>query len=399
MDTQTDIVRQKAQAMSQYLSSIRRQIHMHPELGEQEFETQRTIIGQLDELGIEHIQYPNYTAVVGIIRGGLPGETVGLRADIDALPLTEVSGREYGSKIPGKMHACGHDAHTTILLGAARILHEMRAQLKGNVKLFFQPAEETCGGAEKMIKLGCMENPHVTYMLGLHLMPRLAVGHAETRFGALNGSSDDINICIHGQKSHGASPQDGVDAIAVAANVVCALQQLVSRRTSPLDSVVVSIGQISGGTAANIICDEVHMCGTLRTLSPAIRARMKSEIARVVENTCAAMGARGQCVMHSSYCALINDDEAVKRTLSVLKLALGEQNVHMKELPSLGVEDFSYFLEVAPGAFYHIGAAPNPTLAENWPPLHSSEFDIDERVLSLGAELQAKLVIDYLSRV
>ena len=392
-----DELRARAQALAPELIKTRRHIHMHPELGDEEYETQKFIISKLDEYGIEHHEYPNYTAVVGIIRGGRPGKTVGLRADIDALPLTEQPGREYGSCTPGKMHACGHDAHTTILLGAGKLLNEMRSELKGNVKLFFQPAEETDGGAEKMIKLGCMENPHVDYVLGLHVMPYMPVGDVETRYGALNGASDEIDITVYGKKSHGARPNLGVDAIAIAAQIITALQQQVSRRTSPLDSTVVSIGMISGGTAGNIVCDEVHMNGTLRTISPETREQMRTEIVRVSEGIAAAMGGRAECDMRPSYCALINDKDAVDRTLKLLRSVLGEEHVHIKDAPSLGVEDFSYFCRERPGAFYHIGMAPSAEAAKTWPELHTSEMDIDERVLPLGAELQTRLVLDYLN--
>ena len=387
----------RAQALDSYLTGIRRRIHMHPELGEQEYETQKLIMGELDALGIEHSEYPGYTAVVGLIRGAKPGRTVGLRADMDALPLTEAPGREYGSQVPGRMHACGHDAHVTILLGAARLLSAMKDELRGNVKLLFQPAEETVGGAEPMIRLGCMENPHVDYVLGLHVMPYMPVGDIETRYGALNGSSDDIDITVRGKKAHGASPQLGVDAIAIAAQIISALQQQVSRRVSPLDSAVVSIGCISGGSAPNIICDEVRLQGTLRTLSPETRERMKAEIGALVTGIAAAMGGSAELRTHSGYCALINDREALDRTLRVLRGRLGEEHVHMKEAPSLGVEDFAYFCNAAPGAFYHLGVAQDETTAAHCAPLHSSEMDIDERALALGAELQTRLVLDYLN--
>lgn len=392
-----DELRARAQALSERLSRIRRSIHMYPELGEQEFRTQRLIMDELDALGIEHFEYPGYTAVVGLIRGGLPGRTVGLRADMDALPLNEAPGREYGSRNPGAMHACGHDAHVTIQLGAAQLLSEMRGELRGNVKLFFQPAEETVGGAERMIGLGCMENPHVDYVLGLHVMSYMPVGDVETRYGALNGASDDVEIAVRGRKAHGASPQLGVDAIAIAAQLITAMQQLVSRRTSPLDSAVLSIGRISGGSAPNVVCDEVRMEGTLRTIDPDTRARLKRELSELAAGLARAMGGEAECTLHPSYCALINDASAVDRTLRVLRAALGEEHVHIKPAPSLGVEDFAYFCNAAPGAFYHIGMAPDAERAPDWPPIHTSEMDIDERVLPLGAELQARLVLDYLN--
>ena len=390
-------LREECQRLRDELIALRREFHRTPELGLHEYHTAARIERELDRCGIPH-ERVGETAVVGHLTGNGNGSgLVVLRADIDALPIQETNAVPYRSQTPGKMHACGHDAHTTILLGAGKLLNEMRSELKGNVKLFFQPAEETDGGAEKMIKLGCMENPHVDYVLGLHVMPYMPVGDVETRYGALNGASDEIDITVYGKKSHGARPNLGVDAIAIAAQIITALQQQVSRRTSPLDSTVVSIGMISGGTAGNIVCDEVHMNGTLRTISPETREQMRTEIVRVSEGIAAAMGGRAECAMRPSYCALINDKDAVDRTLKLLRSVLGEEHVHIKDAPSLGVEDFSYFCRERPGAFYHIGMAPSAEAAKTWPELHTSEMDIDERVLPLGAELQTRLVLDYLN--
>ena len=369
------------------LVAIRRDIHAHPETGMRETRTAALIRSELEKMGVDEIQQPLPTAVVALIHGKKgAGKCVALRADIDALPVHEETGLPFASVNEGVMHACGHDMHITILLTAARILCENRDKFPGSVKLIFQPAEEaanpsdTTGGAMHMVEYGCMENPHVDYVLGLHVMPYMPVGDVETRYGALNGASDEIDITVYGKKSHGARPNLGVDAIAIAAQIITALQQQVSRRTSPLDSTVVSIGMISGGTAGNIVCDEVHMNGTLRTISIA-----------------AAMGGRAECAMRPSYCALINDKDAVDRTLKLLRSVLGEEHVHIKDAPSLGVEDFSYFCRERPGAFYHIGMAPSAEAAKTWPELHTSEMDIDERVLPLGAELQTRLVLDYLN--
>ena len=386
------------------MKAIREDIHRHPELSYKEERTSALIMEKLKEYGVDSVERTWMTGLVALIKGGKgEGKCIAIRADMDALPVTEETGVEFASENEGVMHACGHDMHITILLTAARILCENRDKFPGSVKLIFQPAEEaanpsdTTGGALHMVEYGCMENPHVDYVLGLHVMPYMPVGDVETRYGALNGASDEIDITVYVKKSHGARPNLGVDAIAIAAQIITALQQQVSRRTSPLDSTVVSIGMISGGTAGNIVCDEVHMNGTLRTISPETREQMRTEIVRVSEGIAAAMGGRAECAMRPSYCALINDKDAVDRTLKLLRSVLGEEHVHIKDAPSLGVEDFSYFCRERPGAFYHIGMAPSAEAAKTWPELHTSEMDIDERVLPLGAELQTRLVLDYLN--
>ena len=239
------------EAQKDWIIEKRRMLHRVPERGFAEFKTQKIVMDALDELGIPY--KTERTWVVGLIEGALPGDVVALRADMDALPIEEPEGCAFRSEHPGMMHACGHDAHTAILLGAAKVLAGMRDQLRGSVKLLFQPAEETDGGAEPMVQAGAMENPHVDRVYGLHVMPNLPVGTIETRVGTLNASTDSVKITIHGKAGHGAYPERSVDAIVGSAQVICALQTLVSRNLSPLSSAVLSLGMIEGGTAQNII--------------------------------------------------------------------------------------------------------------------------------------------------
>lgn len=389
-------IKQQALALTEELAAIRSELHRCPEPGLAEFETIKIIGRHLDEMGIEYARLPGQTSIVGIIRGAHPGKTVGLRADMDALPITELNEVPYKSQNEGWMHACGHDAHVTILLGTAKLLNNLKNRLYGNVKLFFQAAEETVGGADTMVKLGCMKNPDVDAVFGLHVHPALPAGQMETRYGALNGASDTLHITVRGVSSHGAYAEQGVDAIVAAAQLITALQTVSSRNISALDSVVLSIGTIHGGTAENIICDEVKLLGTLRTLNPQTRKKAKERIAALVEGVCAAYGAKGELQIDEGYCALINHREQVDLVLDTARRLLGEENTHIKEQPSLGVEDFSYFLDAAPGAFYHLGCA-NEALGIT-SALHTPTFNIDERCLPLGVAMQATLVLRSLGQ-
>ncbi len=387
-------LRADARDLSPWLVELRRTIHRHPELGLEETATADLIERTLDGLGIEHGR--RGTAVVGLVRGAAPGPTVALRADIDALPIQEATGAGYASEIPGVMHACGHDAHATILLGVARWFAERRAELAGNVKLLFQPAEETCGGAETMIKDGCLENPHVDYTLGLHVMPYLPVGRIETKKGALNGSSTDLRMAIRGKSCHAAYPELGVDAIMVSAHVVSALHSLVSRYVSPLESAVLTIGTIAGGTRSNIIADEVTMRATLRTTSEATRDLLVGKVRALVESVPASFGGSGSLEVEYGYAALVNDPGVVDQVAEAASDILGPGTVDWKEKPSMGVEDFSFFCRERPGAFYHLGCGNADKGIGS--PLHTATFDIDEDCLPLGVAMQVACALRLLER-
>ncbi|HOE63153.1 MAG TPA: M20 family metallopeptidase [Candidatus Sumerlaeota bacterium] len=378
-----------------WLIEIRRDFHMHPELGRREFRTQEKIMQYLNEMGIEHYKIAG-TGLVGMIEGKEGGNVVALRADIDALPMQEKNEVSYKSQNDGVMHACGHDAHTTILLGAAKILNGMRKQFCGKVKLFFQPDEEGSGGAEVMVKEGCMDNPTVDYVLGLHVMGYLQTGQIEIRYGKLNASADSVQIIVRGKSAHGAYPEKGADAIVAAAHIITALQTLVSRNISPLNPVALSFGKISGGTAGNALAEEVAIGGTLRTLDPETRLYCKNRLEEIAEKTAAALGACVDVRVYFGYKALINNDEIVRVIEQTGAEMLGKENVVYKEFPSLGAEDFSYFLDKAKGAFYHLGCgnkSKNITAM-----IHNSSFDIDEDCLGVGVQMQAANALKLLSR-
>ena len=377
-------------AEKDWIIDLRRRLHRIPEDGFREFKTQQVIMNALDEIGIPYTT--ERTWVIGLIEGGHPGETVALRADMDALPLTEPERCSFRSEHEGMMHACGHDAHVAMALGAAKVLFGLREQLHGKVKLLFQPAEETVGGAEPMVQAGAMENPHVDRVYGIHVMPNLPVGKVETRVGTLNASTDTVKITVRGKAGHGAYPDLGTDAIVCAAQVITALQTVVSRNVSPLQSAVLTIGVIEGGTAQNIICDEVRMRGTLRTANGELRAMMKERIADIARNVAAGMGCEAEIAIIPGYAALVNNVDEADRVKRVASQLFGAENVVDKPAPSMGGEDFSFFSDCAPGAFFHVGC-----VSPEWmpaPPLHSRDFRIDEDCLTVGALMHVALVLD-----
>lgn len=380
--------------MQDELISIRRKLHQHPELGTMEHETDKLILSYLKAWDIPFVFPVADTGIVAMVEGkaksAAPSYVVGVRADIDALPLQEDKSRPYCSLNDGVMHACGHDAHTTIALGVAHYLKMHENEWSGCVKFFFQPAEETCGGAERMVEAGCMEHPHVDYVIGLHMMPTHPYGVVELKYDDLNASSDELILRLHGKASHCAYPENGVDGIVMAAAVIQSLQSIVSRNLSPFQNTVISFGTINGGTAPNILAETVELQGTLRTTNPQTRAYALARIKTLAEEICSAYGGHAELIVNAGYDALINTNHIVDLVQAVAAERLGADHVVRKPYPSLGVEDFSFFLNKASGAFYHLGCAN----AEKGitAPLHNPQFDIDERVLALGVELQCALI-------
>jgi amidohydrolase len=378
---------QAAQAILPWMTEIRRDLHRHPELGLEEHRTVSRVSAILGELGIEHRAGIAQTGVLGTIRGGSPGPVVALRADLDALPLQDQKDAPYRSQIAGKMHACGHDVHTAILLGAARLLSERSSEIAGTVKLLFQPAEETVGGAQMMIAEGALDDPPVAAIFGLHVDPTIDVGRVGVRYGQRNASSDDLAITIHGRSAHGAYPANGVDAIMVAAQVVTALQSVVSRNVDARRSAVVSLGTIRGGTQGNIVASQVEMVGTVRTLDPATRELVLRRVRETAEGVAAGLGARAEVTIRPSYDPVINHDAMVDVVRRNAENLLGGE--HLTTIPhaSLGVEDFGFYLQRIPGAFYSLGVRNQAAGIVH--PIHHELFDVDERCLAIGAALQA----------
>lgn len=386
---------ERAMRLKPWLVDVRRDFHRHPELGMEEFRTREQIERYLEEMGIPYETGIANTGVVGLIQGGREGKTVALRADMDALPITEQNDVPYKSTVPGKMHACGHDAHMAILLGAAKLLNETKMQLTGNVKLLFQPAEETVGGAKPMIEAGVLEDPSVDAIFGLHIAPEIPVGEIGVRYGQMNASSDTIHITVKGHHAHGAYPHTGTDAVVISAHVITALQSIVSRNVDPRQSAVISIGVIQGGTQSNIIAAEVNMTGTVRTFDPAVRELVLKRIEEVLAHTTRSMG--GDYVFergNDGYIALMNDDAMVDIVKKSGEKLLGEDHVHHISLPSMGVEDFSFFAEAVPAAFYRLGCRNEAKGIVHG--VHTSRFDIDEDCLPLGAALQVQNVLHFL---
>ncbi|TCO71058.1 M20 metallopeptidase family protein [Marinisporobacter balticus] len=389
-------IQKRVNELFQALVEIRRDFHMYPELSENEHRTCDRICEYLDQWGIEYEKGIAQTGIVAIVKGKKDGKTVGARADIDALPIIEQNDLPFQSVYKGVMHACGHDVHTTIHLGVAKLFKEMENDLEGNVKIFFQPAEETIGGADRMIKEGCLQNPHVDYVTSLHLMPYIDVGYVELKYGKVNAATNEFCIKVSGKSSHGAYPEQSIDAIVTAGYIITALQTFVSRSISPLSSAVVTLGQIHGGIKNNIIPAEVIMSGTLRTLDPDTRIYAKEKIRQIVENTAMAHGASAVIEFEEGYPALINDDEVVGILKDTAQNLLGSDNVLFKEFPSMGADDFSFFCKATKAAYYNLGCGNHK---RGWTaPIHSECFMVDEECIKIGVILQTQTLIQLLKK-
>lgn len=367
-----------------WLIETRRDLHKIPEL---DFQLPRTIAYVthiLDELGIKYRVGVGKSGIVADIEGQNKDKTIALRADMDALPILECSSKGYKSTIDGQMHACGHDVHTAILLGVGKALSENREVLPCNVRLIFQPAEETSGGALPMIEDGCLEGVDAIY--GLHVDPTIECGVVGIKYGAYCASSTDVKIEIEGKSCHGAYPSQGVDAIVTACSIITSLQSIISRNIDSRDSAVLSLGKINGGDKENIVAQRVVTSGTLRTLSNDVKVRAKERIKEMVENSAKAYGAVGKVSYADGYSALVNHDEYVDIVKANAKELLGEKGVYEKKLANMGVEDFAYYVEKVPGAFFNLGVG---NISKGIvAPLHNDKFDIDEDSLELGVKLQ-----------
>lgn len=389
---------------------IRRDIHQHPELGNRESRTAGIVAARLRELGIETKTGIAHTGVVGVLRGGKPGRVVALRADMDALPVTELTEVPFASKVRatyngeevGVMHACGHDAHVAILLGVAEVLSGLREQVPGTVKFIFQPAEEGApegeeGGAELMVKEGVLENPKVDAIFGLHVGSRFALGEIGYRPGGAMAAVDPLRIVVHGKQTHGAYPWLGVDPIVVASQIVLGLQTIVSRQLeSTIAPSIITIGSIRGGVRGNIIPDRVEMVGTLRSLDKEMRTQIHERVRRTAEQIAESAGARAEVTISTGYPITYNDPELTARMTPTLKRLAGAENVKIGTA-SLGAEDFSFFEEKVPGLFYWLGTRPPHLSPQQAPSNHSPLFDLDESGLLLGVRSLANVAVDYLT--
>ena len=348
-------IKQRIEEVYEETVAIRRHLHMYPELSNEEQNTMTYISEYLTGLGIPNTTNVGGHGVVGIIGDPKAAFAVGIRADIDALPIAEQTGLPYASTVPGVMHACGHDIHTAILMGVAKVLKGMEDQLPGAVKLFFQPAEEKGGGARQMIEAGCMEQPPVRRVLGFHVDPSCPSGHILLFPAQSSASSTGLTITVKGSASHGSRPDKGVDAILAAAHVLTALQNIVSRQVMPLKPVVVTIGTIHGGTRGNVVAGEVQMTGTIRTLDIETRDEVKVRIRQVAQAAAAVCGATAEVEIRDGYPPLVNDEPTVMLLKGLAEEAFGPQNVTIRTQPSLGGEDFSYFANAVPSAYFRLG--------------------------------------------
>ena len=389
---------EEANRIKDELITIRRDLHEHPELGFEEKRTSEKIKEFLTKEGIPYVEVAK-TGVCGIIKGEKKdnNRVIGLRADMDALPIQDKKVCSYSSKVPGKMHACGHDAHTTILLGVARILNKNKRLFGGCVKLFFEPAEETVGGAPFMIKEGVLENPRVDAIVGLHVTEDLDYGKIRIKSGVVNAASNPYKIKIKGRGGHGAAPHTTIDPIVIASNVVMALQTIVSRELAPVNPSVITVGSINGGTAQNVIPEEVEITGIIRTLTKEDREYVVRRFKELVTGICRGM--RGECDIYieEGYPCLYNNATMVERVKYVGKELLGVENVVEQKHPSMGVESFAFFAMERTSAFYYLGTG-NRTKGTD-KAAHSNLFDIDEDAIPLGVAMQCGIAYYYLTRI
>ena len=378
----------RAEALGPALGGLRRALHRIPEPGNGESHTSALIEAELRRLGLE-IYRCMETAVVGVLRGALPGKTAALRADMDALPVAEESGCDFPSENEGWMHACGHDFHMTAALGAARLLSEERESLPGTVKFFFQPDEEGNGGAARMIAAGCMENPHVDAVFGAHVSPEQPAGTVGIRYGQFYAASNPFDITLHGKSTHGAQPENGVDAMDAAARLLLSLGKLRRELEEKYGRVIISTGVFRAGNARNIIAARAEMSGIIRTLGPDARRETIEAIRNTALTVAAETGTRAEIDIRDCHSGIVNHD-SMSRLAEETALALfGPERVVRIETPTMTSEDFGCFIENTPGCFYHIGVGGDY-------PLHSSRFLPDTRHLPQAAALHAAVIRRFL---
>ena len=384
-------IKKEIQKISEHIYSYRRDFHQYPELSFQEYRTAETISKHLESFGIEHRTGVGKTGVVGEIVFG-DGPTIALRADMDALPIQEVGDLKYKSKNEGVMHACGHDGHMAILLGAANALSKNQKLKKGKVRFIFQPAEEGAGGARYMIKDGCLDQVDEIY--GLHLWNYQPVGEIGVKNGPIMAAADMFDIIIKGKGGHGATPQGTVDAIVVASNLITMLQTIVSRNTNPLDNTVVTIGEINGGQNFNVIADEVRLTGTTRAYTENNRNMIKKRMQDIIDGVSKSFGAEIVLKYKEGYPPTVNHEDPTKLVLEASSMVVGKRAGY--PYLSMGGEDFSYYLQKVPGCFFFVGSAPDKNNILSTPH-HCSHFDIDERSLLIGASVYVNLIDNILS--
>ncbi|MBO1049652.1 MAG: amidohydrolase [Dolichospermum sp. DEX182a] len=378
--------------ISHRLVEIRRHIHAHPELSGQEYQTAAFVAGVLSANGLHVEEGIGRTGVIGELQGTQPSDRIlAIRTDMDALPIQERTSLEYASRIEGVMHACGHDIHTTVGLGTAMVLSQIAPELGGKVRFLFQPAEEIAQGANWMVQDGVMNN--VAAILGLHVFPSIPAGSVGIRYGALTAAADNLEIIIIGESGHGARPHEAIDAIWIAAQVITSLQQAISRTQNPLRPVVLSIGQINGGRAPNVIADKVQLLGTVRSLHPETRDKLPQWIENIVANVCNSFNAKYQVNYHQGVPSVQNDNALTQLLQSSAEEAWTNDRVQILPEPSLGAEDFSVYLEHAPGSMFRLGVGYEERIINH--PLHHPQFEVDESAIITGVVTLAYAAYKY----
>ncbi len=372
------------------LIKIRRHLHSHPELSGQEQQTAAYVAGVLSSCGLQVKEGVGKVGVVGELPGGADPRLLAIRTDMDALPIREQTDLAFTSRQPGVMHACGHDVHTTVGLGTAMVLSQLEQTLPGSIRFLFQSAEEIAQGAMWMVQDGVMED--VSGILSVHVFPSIPAGVVGIRYGALTAAADDLEITILGESGHGARPHEAIDAIWIASQIITTLQQAISRTQNPLRPVVLTIGQINGGRAPNVIADQVQLLGTVRSLHPETSAALPAWIEQIVGNLCQTYGARYELNYRRGTPSVQNDKALTQLLESSARAAWGNQGVQMIHEPSLGAEDFSIYLQHAPGSMFRLGVGFREK--HNYP-LHHPQFEVDETAIVTGVVTLAYAACQY----
>jgi amidohydrolase len=382
-----------------FVTHLRHRLHQIPELGYEEFETAATIRAELDRLRIPYVAGVEGapTATIAWL-GDTTKPCIALRADIDALPITEETGLPYASTHPGRMHACGHDGHTANLVGTAAILKGLadRGQLNCCVKLMWQPAEEGGAGGERLVNAGVLDGrvgPRVSAVFGMHGWPGLKIGMVATKAGALLAATDTWQATFIGKGCHAAFPHTGIDPIVTAAEAVANLQQFVSREVNPVEPAVITVGRIAGGTASNVIPDTCEIEGTARTLTPTLRQKIRQSIERRCRGVAAAGGCEVKFEWWDGYPPTINDPAMTDYVATVAKQTLGVDRFYLAPFPAMGGEDFAYYLEKCPGCFFLVGVEPQD--APSYPPLHSDRYNFSDEALAVGMRMFVELARNW----
>ena len=408
-DVLNETIADEVAAVADRVVAWRRDIHANPELSNREFRTSELVAEHLHDLGIQVQTGVAHTGVVGVLEGGKPGPVIALRADMDALPVTEKTGLPYASKVRGEyqgrevgvMHACGHDNHVAILMGAAEVLAAVRDELPGTVKFLFQPAEEgppkgENGGAKMMIEEGVLQNPQVDAVVGLHISQSDVVGRASFRSLGMMASAQRFDVEITGSQTHGALPWSGVDPIVTGAQIVNGLQTIASRQVDITQHpVVVTVGKFEAGVRNNIVPETARLSGTIRTFDPNVRAQVHEKIERIVTQVAHSQGATATVEIDPGVPVTYNHAELTSQLRPTLEAVYGSDNVSLPPLIT-GAEDFSFFQEQVPGFFFFIGGRPNDVPAKMAIPNHSPFFYVDESALPLGVHAMSRLAVDYL---